>query len=171
MAYGGLSKKNTIKIKNIQSGNTQEISIPLVLSGMSYDPFGKYLLLLLRNNIVYVYNSSSLTKIREVLLSPDASPSRNVTTHVEVRTMGWSPDFNHLVCPSLDDNKIALAMDLCRTNNFKIRQVFLGHASSIICAQFNPNLYEYEGDITSILAIGDSCGVVSLWRVGKKIFD
>lgn len=74
IAYGGLSKKNTVKIKNIQSGATQEISIPLVVCSISYDPFGKYLLLLLRNNILYVYNSTSLNKLKEVPLDPTAQP-------------------------------------------------------------------------------------------------
>jgi WD40 repeat protein len=82
--------------------------------------------------------------------------------------MGWSPDFNHLVCPSLDDNKISLALDLCRSTGFKVKQVFLGHVSSISCATFNPNLYEIDGEVSSILAMGDSHGVVSLWRIGSK---
>jgi len=83
--------------------------------------------------------------------------------------MTWSPDFNIIVCPSLDDSKIALAVGLSRQNNFKIKHIFLGHVSSVSCAKFNPNLYEYEGEITSILALGDSHGVVSLWRIGNKI--
>jgi WD40 repeat protein len=141
MAYGGLSKKNTVKIKNIQSGATQELSIPLVVCAISYDPFGKYLLLLLRNNMVYLYNSSSLSKIREVPLSPEASPLENVNTVKELRVMGWSPDFNHLVCPSLDDSKVAVALNFSRNNSFKVRQAFLGHVSSISCSRFNPNLY------------------------------
>ena len=52
IAYGGLSKKNTIKIKNIQVGGTRDLSIPLTVSGISFDPFGKYLVILLRSNIV-----------------------------------------------------------------------------------------------------------------------
>lgn len=75
VAYGGLSKKNTVKIKNIQSGVTQEIFIPVVVCSISYDPFGKYLLLLLRNNILYLYNANSLNKVKEVPLSPNAKPS------------------------------------------------------------------------------------------------
>lgn len=141
MAYGGLSKKNTVKIKNIQTGATQELSIPLVVSSISYDPFGKYLVLLLRSNIIYLYNSSSLSQIREIPLSPNAKTLHNANTVKELRVMTWSPDFTNLVCPSLDDSKIALALGFSRSNNFKVRQVFLGHVSSISCACFNPNLY------------------------------
>lgn len=84
--------------------------------------------------------------------------------------MSWSPDFNHLVCPSLDDSRIALALSLNRSTHFKVRQAFMGHVSSISCCQFNPNLYEFEGDTTSVVALGDSHGVVTLWRVGKKCY-
>lgn len=85
--------------------------------------------------------------------------------------MAWSPDFSHFVCPSLDDSKVALAIDLLRGNNFNINQAFLGHISSISCAKFNPCLYSYEGDTTSILALGDSHGIISVWRVGSKIYS
>lgn len=143
IAYGGLSRKNTIKIKNIQTGGTRDLPIPLTVSGISFDPFGKYLLLLLMNNIVYVYNSSNLSKVREVPLSPSADPNQNSNTVKEIRMMGWSPDFHHMVCPSLDDSKVSLALDLSRSGGFKVRQAFLGHVSSISCASFNPNLYEF----------------------------
>ena len=73
VAYGGLSKKNTIKVRHIHTGNTREVSIALAVCGLSFDPFGKYLLLFLRNNIVCVYNSNTLTKAKEIPLSPDAS--------------------------------------------------------------------------------------------------
>jgi len=55
--------------------------------------------------------------------------------------MAWSPEFGHLVCPSLDDSKVAFAVDLLRGNGFKTNQAFLGHISSIGCAKFNPHLY------------------------------
>jgi WD40 repeat protein len=145
--------------------------IPLAISSISYDPFGKYLLLLVRNNIVYIYNSISLGKVSEVALSPKAETLENINTVKETRNMGWSPDFNYLVCPSLDDSRISLAINLCRSNNFKVQNVFYGHVSSISCAKFSPNLYEFEGQPTSIVAIGDSHGVVSLWRVGAKVYD
>ena len=64
VAYGGLSRKNTIKIKNIETGATRDLPIPLAVCGISFDPFGKYLILLLRSNIVYVYNSNNLTKVK-----------------------------------------------------------------------------------------------------------
>jgi hypothetical protein len=55
--------------------------------------------------------------------------------------MGWSPDFNYLAVPSLDDSKVSLALVLTRNQSFGIRKAFLGHASSISCAKFSPNLY------------------------------
>lgn len=59
--------------------------------------------------------------------------------------MGWSPDFNYLVCPSLDDSKISLAISLCRGTNFNINHVFMGHVSSISCVRFSDILYDYNG--------------------------
>ena len=141
IAYGGISKKNTIKIKNISTGSTRDLVIPLTVCGISFDPFGKYLIVLLRNNVVIAYNSNDLTKMREVMLSPQASSKNNLFTVREIRTMSWSPDFNNLVCPSLDDSKVSLALNLCRSSGFKVGQAFLGHVSSISCAKFNPNLY------------------------------
>lgn len=64
IAYGGLSMKNSIKIKNIQTGATKDILISLAVCGISFDPFGKYLLILLRNNFLYVYNSANLSKTK-----------------------------------------------------------------------------------------------------------
>lgn len=117
--------------------------MPLTVSSISFDPFGKYLLLLIRNNVLLVYSSTSLTKIREVNLSPKANSLENINTVKEIRQMGWSPDFNELVCPSLDDSKIAIALRLSRNNNFGVRNIYFGHVSSISCAQFNPKLYDF----------------------------
>jgi WD40 repeat protein len=80
VAYGGLSRKNVIKVKNIESGATRDLKVPLALCSISYDPFGKYLLVLLRNNTLYVYNSSHFVKIREICLSPKGDPHGNVNT-------------------------------------------------------------------------------------------
>jgi WD40 repeat protein len=82
--------------------------------------------------------------------------------------MSWSPDFNYLVCPSIDDSKVSLAFALCRSMNFKITYAFFGHASSISCASFSPILYECNGEPCSILALGDSHGAVSIWRISSK---
>ena len=82
--------------------------------------------------------------------------------------MAWSPDFSSTVVPSLDDSKIAIAVGLSRSHHFAPTQAFLGHVSSISCAKFNPHLYHHQNKVVSILALGDSHGVVSLWRVGEK---
>lgn len=88
-----------------------------------------------------MYNASNLDKIKEVSLNPSTNSKENVATVREIRGMGWSPDFNHLVCPSLDDNKISLAINLSRNGCFRVKNAFLGHVSSISSAKFNPNLY------------------------------
>ena len=144
VAYGGLSRKNCIKIKNIQTGATKDLAIPLAVCSISFDPFGKYLLLLLRNNILYIYNASSLSKVKEVPLSPNTNKKESINTVRDIRGMGWSPDFNYLVCPSLDDSKVSVAVNLSRSGGFRFKQGFLGHVSSISCAKFNPNLYEHD---------------------------
>lgn len=74
VAYGGLSIKNAIKIKNIQSGSTKDLPITHAVCSISFDPFGKYLLLLLRNNFVSVYNSTNLSKVREIQLGLNGNP-------------------------------------------------------------------------------------------------
>ena len=99
------------------------------------------MLLLLRNNILYVHNASSLEKVKEVALSPGASEKESIATVKENRIMSWSPDFNFLVCPSLDDNKVSLAINISRGGGFRVKNGFFGHISSISSAKFNPNLY------------------------------
>ena len=168
VAYGGISRKSCIKVKNIETGITRDISIPLAACAISFDPFGKYLLLLLRNNILYVHNATSLEKIKEIPLSLNLNTKENISTVRETRVMDWSPDFNYFVCPSLDDNKVSLALNLSRSGGFRVKQAFLGHVSSISSVKFNPNLYEFNKEVCSILALGDSHGVVSIWRVGQK---
>lgn len=161
-----------VKIRNIETGGSQEIAVALAVCGLSFDPFGKYLLVLLRDNILQVYNSSSLALQHQVPLSPGASTGLNVSTVKDIRQLGWSPDFAHVLCPSLDDSCVSLSLSLSRSNQFGVRQAFFGHVSSISGGQFSPNLYRFEGEVTSILALGDSHGVVSLWRVGStKVYD
>ena len=143
LAYAGLSKKNAIKVRSLESGNCGELAFDVTISAISYDPFGKYLLVLAHSNILYVYNCTSLTKLREVPLSPNTHPQKHTSTVKEIRVMSWSPDFNYLVCPSLDDSKVSLAFSLCRGLNFKTTHAFIGHASSISCACFSPVLYEW----------------------------
>ena len=141
IAYGGVSRKSCIKVKNIETGATREVPISLTVCSISFDPFGKYLLLLLRNNILYVHNANSLEKVKEVALSPGASEKESIATVKENRIMSWSPDFNFLVCPSLDDNKVSLAINISRGGGFRVKNVFFGHISSISSAKFNPTLY------------------------------
>lgn len=168
LAYAGLSKKNAIKVRSLESGTSAELAFDLTLAAISYDPFGKYLLVLAHSNILYLYNCTSLTKLREVPLSPNAHPLTHANTVKELRAMSWSPDFNYLVSPSLDDSKVSLAFSLSRAANFKTTHAFIGHASSISSAAFSPILYQFQGDFCSILALGDSHGVVSIWRVSSK---
>jgi hypothetical protein len=97
----------------------------------------------MRSNIVYLYDSQNYSKLKEIPLSPETSPLKNAVTVREYRGMAWSSDFSHFVCPSLDDSKVALAIDLLRGNNFSIHQAFIGHISSISCAKFNPRLYNF----------------------------
>jgi len=40
------------------------LSIPLAASAISYDPFGKYMLVLMRSNIVYLYDSQNHAKLK-----------------------------------------------------------------------------------------------------------
>lgn len=145
LAYGGISQKNTVKVRSLESGLRGELPFSLQVAAISYDPFGKYLLILVHSNILYVYNCTSLAKLQEIPLSPSAHPDKNISTVKEIRTMSWSPDFNYLVCPSIDDSKVSLAFALCRSANFKITYAFFGHASSISCASFSPILYEWNG--------------------------
>lgn len=80
IAYGGLSVHNTIKIRNLEKGSVQSLAVPLSVCGLSFDPFGKYLLVLTRSNILEVYNSSNLQLQSKVSLHPGASPTANVNT-------------------------------------------------------------------------------------------
>ena len=69
-----------MKVRNLESGTARDIEIPVTVSGISYDPFGKYLLLLLSSNVVSVHNAGSLGRVATVALSPDAQPSRPINT-------------------------------------------------------------------------------------------
>ena len=61
-----------------------------------------------------------------------------------------------------------VAINLSRTKDFKSKNIFIGHCTSISCCKFSPKLYKWNGEITAIVAMGDSAGNVSIWRVGSK---
>jgi hypothetical protein len=54
--------------------------LSLAVSSISYDPFGKYLIILLRNNVLNVYNSTSFEKQKEIPLSPNINTASNMNT-------------------------------------------------------------------------------------------
>ena len=68
--------------------------------------------------------------------------------------------------PSLDDSRINLAFNLSRKADFQIKNIYMGHCSAISCCKFNPKLFKFNGEITKIVAMGDSSGNISIWRVG-----
>lgn len=133
------------------------------MSSISFDPFGKYLFVLLRNNHLEIYNTLNYQKQKTINLSPvnvKINPIR------EIRSGGWSPDYGNFVIPSLDDSRINISFNLSRKYDFQIRNVYMGHCSAISCCKFNPKLYKYNSDITKIFAMGDSTGNISIWRIG-----
>jgi hypothetical protein len=67
-------------MKNIETGATKDLPISLAVCSISFDPFGKYFILLLRNNIINIYNSNNLTKVKEVPLYPNADPKESLNT-------------------------------------------------------------------------------------------
>ncbi len=81
-------------------------------------------------------------KYKSVRLSPEGMKINPIK---EIRVPSWSPDFSNFVCPSLDDSRINLAVNLSRTKDFKARNIFMGHCASISCCKFNPKLYKWKG--------------------------
>ena len=79
--------------------------------------------------------------------------------------MDWSPDFGMLLVPNLNEAKAPTAIFLDRNNSFKIHRILAGHTSPINCVKFNPLLYEHEGRLCFIVAVGDAGGCISLWRI------
>lgn len=39
----------------------------------------------------------------------------------------------------------------------------MGPFSSINCVKFNPNLYDYDGYVINVFALGDNDGNISIW--------
>ena len=81
--------------------------------------------------------------------------------------MDWSPDFGYLLVPNINEIKSPSAILFDRHLNFKINRIFKGHTSPINCMKFNPLIYEHEGKLTFIVAIGDTSGCISIWRIAK----
>ena len=82
------------------------------------------------------------------------------------KVLSWSPDFTLLASPNLNDVKISTAIIFDRTKNFNVKNILIGHKTPINCMKFNPNIYETEGEKTYILAVGDSSGTLSIWKIG-----
>eukprot|EP00919_Chromeraceae_sp_WS-2016_P000181 GHVR01000459.1.p3 GENE.GHVR01000459.1~~GHVR01000459.1.p3 ORF type:complete len:113 (-),score=3.06 GHVR01000459.1:1624-1962(-) len=111
------------------------------MSSLSFDPFGKYILVLLRNNNLIIYNANSLLKIKQINLSPCLKDSLSIKENI---IMSWSPDFNEFAIPSLNDKICPIAVNLSRKDHFSVKNIYLGHCSTIICCKFNPKLFNWE---------------------------
>lgn len=90
----------------------------------------------------------------------------------EKRVMSWSPDYTLLACPNLNNMKLSTGIIFDRKKNFTVKNILVGHKTPINCLKFNPHIYEFEGEKTFILAVGDSTGTLSIWRIGTiKSYD
>lgn len=116
------------------------------------------------NNILDLYDSRTLDKVKSINM---AESKNDIPTSRDKRHADWSPQYSYFAVPNLNDSKLPTAIILDRNKNFSPKQIILGHQATISCLKFNPQVFEYEGDTTFILAIGDSSGCLSLWRIGK----
>lgn len=163
----GITPKDTplsLNIRNIETQHLKQIYTSDMVILANFDPFGKYIVVLLLGNALELYDAHTLDKIRSINL---AETKNDVPTLRDHRLGDWSPEYGFFVCPNLNDSRLPIALVFDRNRNFNIKEILIGHQATISCAKFNPNVYEFESDTTFILAVGDSSGCLSLWRIGK----
>ena len=101
-----------------------------------------------------------------------AETKKDINSVKDRRIMAWSPDFTLLAAPNLNDLKVSSTVVFDRKKNFTVKNILIGHRTPINCLKFNPHIYDFEGDKVFILAMGDSSGALSIWRIGtNKIYS
>jgi WD40 repeat protein len=104
----------------------------------NFDPFGKYVMVQLLNNSLELFDARTLEKVKVINL---AETKNDLPTKGDRRTADWSPEFSYFVCPNLNDARVPTAVILDRTRSFGIKDILIGHQSTISCCKFNPNIY------------------------------
>ena len=130
------------------------------ICGLMWDPLSKYFLALLLNNQLIVFKCQNWDIFKKVSLNLSPKYS-SLSCKRQRRSLTWSPDYNFLIVPSLDDSIVPLACAIDR-QNFEIKQCFFGHFSTINYVAFNSNIYLIDGKIASVFAMGDAVGNISI---------
>jgi WD40 repeat protein len=163
----GINPKDTplsVNIRHIESNTLRQILTQETPVLADFDPFGKYIAVLGVSNVLELYDTRTLDKLRSINL---ADSKHDVPSLRDKRPADWSPEYSLLAAPNLNDTRVPSTIIFDRNRNFLVRDILLGHPATISCLRFNPNIFEYQSDTTFILAIGDNSGCLSLWRLGK----
>lgn len=86
----------------------------------------------------------------------------------EHRVMDWSPDFGFIAVPNLNDSKISSGIIFDRNANFDLKEILVGHQAPLSCLKFSPIIYNYKKGTCFLLAVGDTSGCYSVWRISKS---
>lgn len=130
----------------------------------NFDPFGKYIVVLLKTNTIVFYDAQTLDPLQEISM---ACNERDPPPFKDRRVIDWSPDYGYVLVPNLNEFKVPIAVLFDRHSKFSVHMVISGHTYPITCIKFNPNIFEYEGKLTFIVAIGDASGCISVWRITR----
>jgi len=134
---------------------------------LSWDPLGKYLCWLNIENKLAVY-SLAAKRIETLVSLSLRSDQSELFVCKEERTIDFSPDLNYLLVPSLDDKKMPFVCALRRSQNFQVEATFAGPFSSITCVKFFPGIFDKQGGVSTVFAMGDAFGQISIWELSDK---
>ena len=183
-AIAGIHKTFSIIIRNIISKQFKIIALDSIVSAICFDPFDRYLSILNGRNCLNLYtnhnefyksiplSSSSTIDKCQTLSASSMGQSESLMTVKEIRGIDWSADFSSIVMPSLEDNKMPIAIQLSRIRDFKPEFVFIGHSSPINVMKFHPKLFRSSesepnkpSHVFHILVMGDTSGFITFWKV------
>ncbi len=140
MCYGINPKDSplSVNVRNLETNELKQIITQDTPILVNFDPFGKYIAVLMLKNNIDLYDASTLDKIRSIIL---AETKNDIPTLRDRRLADWSPEFSYFVCPNLHDSKTPTAVIFDRNKNFVTKDILIGHQSPISCAKFNPQAF------------------------------
>ncbi|CAD8130578.1 unnamed protein product [Paramecium sonneborni] len=136
--------------------------------GICWDPFDKYIFSLKFDNTVKFYKIDNWQQKFTISFQIQG---KEFTTKREDRKLDQTIDCRYLAKSNLDQKTIPNVAISDRNSNFQVVRTILGPSSSINVARFSPMLFKNSNtnnEYSSLFAIGDNEGNISLWQINKK---
>ena len=132
-----------------------------------WDPLGRFQCCLTLDNTVCIFNMLTKIKEKQIELFSKDDKNLNRTISKEERKIDFSPDLRYILAPSLYDRRMPHICAQDREKGFDIVSVMGGSFVPITCIKFMPCIFNRQGKIFTIFALGDAYGNISIWEFGE----